>query len=98
MKPLLVLGVIAFLGLLYVVLPVVFAARGYFRHQKLVRCPLVGLGAGVRVTRAGLAEALGRRSLRRVADCTYWPRRRRCAQGCRMAPDEEFHEFDRPAV
>jgi hypothetical protein len=98
MEPLLVLGVVVFLGLVYVLIPVGLAARGYFRHQKLVRCPLLGLGAGVRIDRAGLAEALGRRSLRHVAGCTYWPRRKHCAQGCRMAPDEDFHEFRLPVV
>jgi hypothetical protein len=94
----LVLAVIAFLALVYVAIPVALAARGYFRRRKLVRCPVIGLGAGVLVRRAGLAEALGCRSLRRISDCTYWPRHKDCAQHCRNLPDGEIREFRRPLV
>jgi hypothetical protein len=94
----LVIIAVAILALLFVVIPVALAARGYFRHHRLVRCPVVGLGAGVLVTRAGLAEALGCRSLRRISDCTYWPRHRGCDQRCRTAPAEEFREFRQPAA
>jgi hypothetical protein len=94
----LVLAVIAFLTLVYVAIPVALAARGYFRRHKLVRCPVLGLGAGVLFGRAGLAEALGCRSLRRISDCTYWRRHRDCAQRCRNLPDEEIREFRRPSV
>lgn len=94
----LVVAAIALLALLFVVIPVAVAAHRAFRRQKLVRCPVVGLGAGVLIARAGLAEALGVRSLRRVVECTYWPRRRNCAQACRNLPDEEFQEFRQPRV
>jgi hypothetical protein len=94
----LVITVIAALALFFVAIPVALVARGYFRRYKLVRCPVVGLGAGVLVARAGLAEALGCRSLRRISDCTYWPRRKNCAQGCRNVPDEEMREFRQPSV
>jgi hypothetical protein len=94
----LVLAAVALMAVVYVMIPVGLAAREYFRRDKLVRCPVVGLGAGVHVGRAGVAEALGCRSLRRISDCTYWPRRRGCAQRCRNLPDEEIHEFRRPAV
>jgi hypothetical protein len=94
----LLLAVIAALALVYVAIPVALAARGYFRHHKLVRGPVIGLGAGVLVGRAGVAEALGYRALRRIADCTYWPRHRGCAQRCRHLPDEEIREFRRPLV
>ena len=94
----LILTEIAALALLFVVIPVALAARGYFRRYKLVRCPVVGLGAGVVVVRAGLAEALGCRSLRRISDCTHWPRHGGCAQRCRNMPDEEIREFRQPAV
>ena len=43
--------------------------------------------------RAGVAEALGRRSFRQVSDCTYWPRHRRWAQRCRDLPDADIREF-----
>ena len=94
----LVLAMIAFLALIYAAIPVGLAARGYFRRRRLVRCPVIGLGAGVLVGRAGVAEALGRRSLRRISDCTYWPRHRHCAQRCRHLPDDEIREFRRATV
>jgi hypothetical protein len=94
----LVFAMIAFLALIYVAIPLGLAARGYFRRHRLVRCPVIGLGAGVLVARAGVAEALGRRSLRRISDCTYWSRHRRCAQRCRNLPDDEIREFRRPTV
>jgi hypothetical protein len=92
----LVLAAVALTAVVYVMIPVALAARGYFRRSKLVRCPVVGLGAGVLVGRAGLAEALGCRSLRRISDCTFWPRHQGCAQRCRNVPDDEIHEFRRP--
>ena len=91
-----VISMIAVVALLYVVTPVVFAARRHFRTHKLVRCPVLGVGAGVLISRAGLAEALGRPALRRVSDCTYWPRHGACAQGCRLAPDEELRDYRQP--
>jgi ABC-type sugar transport system permease subunit len=81
-----------------VVIPVWLAARGYFRSAKLVNCPVVGARADVVIGRAGLAEALGRRSLRRISACSFWPRRNCCAQGCRLLADEEIMEYRRPAV
>ncbi|HSE93507.1 MAG TPA: hypothetical protein VLF19_09395 [Methylomirabilota bacterium] len=93
-----IIAAVPVLALLYVLIPVGLAARGRFRSHKLVRCPILGLGAGVLIRRAGLAEALGWRSLRYVSDCTYWPRRRACAQRCRLAPDEEIRDFRQPVV
>jgi hypothetical protein len=83
---------------LYVVIPVWLAARGYFRSAKLVSCPVIGAGASVVVSRAGLAEVLGRRSLRRISDCSFWPRRNCCEQRCRLLPDTEIMEYRRPSV
>ena len=94
----LVLVAIAVAAVIYIMIPVWLAARGYFRSHKLVRCPVVGLNAGVVVGRAGLAEALGRRSLRRISDCTFWPRRKNCEQHCRLLDDEEIREYRRSGV
>ena len=92
-----VITMIAVVAALYVVIPVVLATRRHFRTYKLVRCPVLsGVGAGVLISRAGLAEALGWRALRRVSDCTYWPRHEACAQGCRLAPDEEVRDYRQP--
>jgi hypothetical protein len=88
-----ILAAIGLLAVVYVMIPLGLAARGQFRRHRLVRCPIVGLAAGVRITRAGWAEALGCRSLRRVSDCTFWPHHQGCAQRCRELPDEEICEF-----
>lgn len=93
----LVLIAIGVIAVVYIIFPVGLAARGYFRSRKFVRCPVVGLDAGVIIGRAGLAEALGRRSLRRVSDCTFWPWRKGCAQRCRLRSDEEFGTTEGPA-
>jgi len=93
----LVLAAVALMAMVYIVFPVWLAARGYFRSRKFVRCPVVGLNAGVIIGRAGLAEALGRRSLRRISDCTFWPWRKGCAQRCRLMADEEFGTTEGPA-
>jgi hypothetical protein len=93
----LVFAAIAVMAVL-VVIPVWLAARGYFRTAKLVSCPMVGAGASVVIGRAGLAEALGRRSLRRILACSFWPRRNCCAQECRLLADDEIMEYRRPAV
>jgi hypothetical protein len=50
-------------------------------------------GPGFLMTRAGIAEALGYRSLRRVVDRTFWPHRKTCVQPCRQLPDEEIRDF-----
>jgi hypothetical protein len=91
-----VIPVIAVVALLYVVIPVGLAMRRHFSTYKLVRCPVLGVGAGVLIRRGGLAAALGWPALRHVSDCTYWPRHRACAQGCRLAPDEEFRDYRHP--
>lgn len=94
----LVLAGVALMALVYIIIPVWLAARGHFRSHKLVRCPVIGLNAGVIIGRAGLAEALGRRSLRRITECTFWPRRKGCAQGCRLMSDEQIREYRRSGV
>jgi hypothetical protein len=95
MKLWLVFVAMAVVTLVYIMIPVALAARGYFRRYKLVRCPVVGLAAGILVDRAGMAEASGCRSLRQISDCTFWPRRNRCAQRCRLLADEEILDYRR---
>jgi hypothetical protein len=75
------------LSLLYVVLPVAYAMASHYRRPKLVRCPLAREDAAIQVGRAGAAEALGRRALRRVEACSLWPERRACLQSCLDAPE-----------
>ena len=91
----LVLAAVALVAVVYIIIPVWLAARGHFRSHKLVRCPVVGLGAGVIIGCAGLAEALGCRALRQISDCAFWPQRKNCAQRCRLLADEEILEYRR---
>jgi hypothetical protein len=93
MNSALVLASLALLAVGYVMVPVGLAARQHFRRHKLVRCPRLGLSAGVLIRRAGLAEAFGCRSLRRVSECTFWPRHQGCGQRCLDEPDEEIRDF-----
>lgn len=98
MNSALVLASLLLLAVCYVMVPVGLAARQHFRRHKLVRCPQLGLSAGVLIRRAGLAEALGCRSLRRVTECTFWPRHQACGQRCLDAPDEQIRDFRMPAL
>lgn len=91
----LVIIAIETMAVVYIMVPKWLATRRYFRRYKLVRCPVVGLRAGVMISRAGLAEVLGHRSLRRISDCTFWPQRKNCAQRCRLLADEEILEYRR---
>jgi hypothetical protein len=86
------------LGLLLVVLlavlvalPVGLAAAARYRHLKVVRCPRLGWDAPIKIARAGLAEALGRRSLRRVASCPL--RDEACREECLALPDEALRDL-----
>jgi hypothetical protein len=92
MNPWLVLLAIALVAPLYVLIPVGFAMAAQYRRQKLVRCPLAGVDAAVMVGRAGLAEALGLRGLRRIETCSLWPRQPGCGQDCRCLPEEAMRE------
>jgi hypothetical protein len=89
----LTLFALAFLAVIYVLVPVGAAMSAHYRRPKLVRCPLTGRKTALRVERAGVAEALGRRSLRRVSYCSLWPERRHCPQSCLELPEEEIREF-----
>jgi hypothetical protein len=82
----------------YVVIKAGLTARRHFRTHKLVRCPVLGVGSAVLISRAGLAELFGWPALRRVSDCTYWPRRAACGQRCRLAPTGEFRDYQKPLV
>lgn len=93
----LVLAAIAFLTVFYVMIPVGLGARAYFRRLTLAACPVAGLTASVRIQRAGVAEALGCRSLRRVSDCSLWPQHQGCGQACLHGLEERPREARLPA-
>jgi hypothetical protein len=92
MNPWIVLPIVAVVALVFVVFPVGSAAASHFRRARIVRCPLRHTDAAVRVGGAGLAEVLGRRSLRRVEACGLWSWPRACEGECLRLPDSAFRE------
>ncbi|MBI3638045.1 MAG: hypothetical protein HY216_17760 [Candidatus Rokubacteria bacterium] len=93
MTPSTVLLGLVIVAVVFVLVPVAVAMAGAYRAAKLVRCPHTVADATVHIARAGLAEALGMRSLRRVRSCSRWPRSRGCDQACLRAPEEAFREY-----
>jgi hypothetical protein len=91
MNPWPVLLAMVVLAVLYVMVPVGLAMASSYRRPKLLRCPLTKADAAVVVGRSGLAEALGARSLRRIASCSLWPQRG-CVQACRRLDEESMRE------
>lgn len=93
MNPWLVLTAIALLALFYVLVPVGLAMAVRFRGPRIAHCPVTAEGASLTIARAGLGEALGRRSLRRVRDCSLWPRQASvCRRECLELPDDALTE------
>jgi hypothetical protein len=82
-KPLLMIAVIAGIGLVYVVLPVMLDAFMRFRKIRRVNCPEEKKTAimNVNAKAAALAAAQGKTQLR-VINCSLWPEKRDCAQRC----------------
>ena len=91
MNPWLVLPAIVVLAVLYIMVPAGLVMASYYRRPKLLRCPLTKADAAVVGGRSGLAEALGTRSLRRIASCSLWPQRG-CVQACRRLDGESMRE------
>ena len=81
--PLILIAVIAGVGLLYVVVPMVLDTYGKYMGTHLVQCPETGRVAALEVEagRAALLAAVGRKHLQ-VKDCSRWPERRDCPQEC----------------
>jgi hypothetical protein len=80
----------------FVVLPAGCSMSAQYRRWKIVACPRSYRPAAILVGRAGLAEALGVRALRRVRACSLWPERCGCDRGCLDLPEGEIH--DAPTV
>jgi hypothetical protein len=81
--PFLVLAAIAALGLVYVVTPVVTQVFMQYRKTRNVTCPEEAKRAAVSIDArtAALTSAWGRPNLR-VKNCSLWPQKSGCAQGC----------------
>jgi hypothetical protein len=80
----------------FVALPVGLAMSVRYRRWKIVACPRTYRPAAILVGRAGLAEALGVRALRRVRGCSLWPERYGCDRRCLRLPEDDVH--DAPTV
>lgn len=96
MNPWMVLTGIVVIAVVFVALPVGCSMSAQYRRWKIVRCPRAYRPAAIRVGRAGLAEALGIRALRRVNGCSLWPERCGCDRRCLDLPGDEIH--DAPSV
>jgi hypothetical protein len=96
MNPWLILVGLVLIAVVFVALPVGLSMSARYRCWKIVGCPRSYRPAAVLVGRAGLAEALGIRALRRVRACSLWPERGGCDRGCLSLPEDEIH--DAPTV
>ena len=92
-NPWIVLAGIVALALLYVVLPVVTEAFRRFRGGRRVECPGTSAPAEVRLDagHAALTSAFGPPDVR-VENCSNWPERAGCSQGCLERPGVEVAE------
>lgn len=87
--PVLVILAVLAAGVLLVVVPVVLTTLSENRDPKAVACPVTHGTATITVDagRAARTAAFGRMRLS-VAQCTLWPEREGCAQGCLRSPVE----------
>lgn len=81
--PLITIGAIITLGVLFVLLPLAVHTFQRYRSKKVVRCPETkGLAeVDIDAPRAAFSSAFGR-PLLRVKNCTLWPKRKGCGEGC----------------
>ena len=96
MNPWMILVGVVLIAVVCVALPVGLSMSARYRRWKIVGCPTAYRPAAILVGRAGLAEALGLRVLRRVRACSLWPERCGCDRGCLRLPEDEIH--DAPTV
>lgn len=81
--PWITIATIISLGGLFVLLPVVIHTFQRYRHKKVVKCPETGALAEVNVDapRAAISSLFSKPFLR-VKNCTLWPKRKGCREGC----------------
>ena len=81
--PLITIVAIVALAALYVLFPVVVHTFQRYRHKKVLQCPETKELAEVDIDAqlASFSSAFGK-TLIRVRNCSIWPRRRGCEQGC----------------
>ena len=80
--PLILIGGIIALGVIYVLLPE--AAYTFFRycHTKVLNCPETGELAEVNIDALRAANFYFDKPVLRVKNCTLWPKRKGCGEGC----------------
>jgi hypothetical protein len=92
MNPWLILVGLVVIAVVFVALPVGLSMSTGYRRWKIVPCPATYRPAAILVGRAGLAEALGIRALRRIRACSLWPERYGCARRCLELPEDAIHD------
>ena len=94
--PGIVLAAIVAVAMLYVVLPVVGEVFLRFRAKRGLRCPETGANAevGLDARWAAFTSAF-RHPILRVKNCSLWPERSGCEQGCLSHPEREKPESRR---
>jgi len=88
--PLITVAAIISLAIFFVLLPLVIHTFRYYRPRRALKCPETGGLAEVDVDapRAAFSSAFGN-PLLRVRNCTFWPKRRGCGQGC-IKPSQRY--------
>ena len=81
--PLIVIAAVIAMAVLFVLLPLVVHTFQRYRKKKVVRCPQTNGLAEVDIDapRAAFSALFGR-PLLRVKNCTLWPKRKGCGDGC----------------
>ena len=82
-QPILVIAALLALGLIYVLAPVAMEAFMRFRKARHVHCPEEPTSAEIKIDaqRAALSVLAGEERLR-IRQCSLWPQKSGCAQGC----------------
>jgi hypothetical protein len=80
---LLTIAAVTALAIVYVLLPVFTYAFQIYRQKKVLKCPEAAVLAEVDIDapRAALSRVFGKHLLR-VKNCSLWPKRKGCGQGC----------------
>ena len=81
--PLITVATIIALAVVFVLLPLVVHTFQRYRKKRILRCPESGGLAEVDIdaARAAFFSAFGK-PLLRIKNCTLWPRRKGCGEGC----------------
>ena len=71
------------LGALFVLLPLAIHTFQRYRHKRVVKCPATGGLAEVDIDAPRAAfSSLWSKTLLRAKNCTLWPKRKGCGEGC----------------